>query len=138
MSLVIQNKKNDLSDAKNLKDNPKYSKQEKKHSYNEAPYTTGLAAASFTSTSLTPITSLERALYTDEEYMLIPKRIKTKGYARIQTNLGNINIELNTEWAPKAVYNFVMLAKRGYYKNVIFHRNIKNFMVIFLLICYLF
>ncbi|EMR09856.1 hypothetical protein PNEG_02037 [Pneumocystis murina B123] len=129
MNLVIQNKRNDLSDTKDLKDNPKYSKQKEKHSYNVAPYTTGLAAASFTSTSLTPITSLERALYTDEEYMLIPKRIKTKGYARIQTNLGNINIELNAEWAPKAVYNFIMLAKRGDYKNVIFHRNIKNFMI---------
>ncbi|CCJ29227.1 unnamed protein product [Pneumocystis jirovecii] len=105
-----------------------YSEQ-KKVLYNLAPYTTGLAAASFTSTSLTPVTSLERALYNDEDYMLIPKKIKTKGYARIQTNLGNINVELNAKWAPKAVYNFIMLAKRGDYKNVIFHKNIKNFMI---------
>ncbi|KAG5438103.1 hypothetical protein PCANB_002954 [Pneumocystis canis] len=113
----------------NNSDNQQNSKQEKTLPYNVAPYTTGLAASSFTSTSLTPVTSLERALYTDEDYMLIPKKIKTKGYARIQTNLGNINVELNAEWAPKAVYNFIMLAKRGDYKNVIFHRNIKNFMI---------
>lgn len=111
------------------KENLNNSKQEETYSYNIAPYTTGLAAASFTSTSLTPVTSLKRALYSDEEFMLVPRKIKAKGYARIQTNLGNINIELNTEWAPKAVYNFIMLAKRGDYKNVIFHRNIKNFMI---------
>ncbi|KAG4304730.1 hypothetical protein PORY_001783 [Pneumocystis oryctolagi] len=106
------------SNADESKDYLKHSKQEKILPCNAAPYTTGLAAASFTSTSFTPITSLERALYSDEDYMLVPKKIKTKGYARIQTSLGNINIELNTEWAPKAVYNFIMLSKQGYYKNI--------------------
>ncbi|KAL7267321.1 cyclophilin peptidyl-prolyl cis-trans isomerase Cyp8, partial [Rhizina undulata] len=97
--------------------------------YNAARGTTGKAAASLTSTSLTPHTGLERALLSDEEYMLKPKRIKIKGYARIATNLGNLNIELQTDYAPKAVYNFVKLAQQGYYKNVRFHRNIRNFMI---------
>ncbi|KAG5518597.1 hypothetical protein PMAC_002993 [Pneumocystis sp. 'macacae'] len=127
IDLISENEKICL-DTKESKNNLMYSEQ-KKILYNVAPYTTGLAAASFTSTSLTPVTSLERALYNDEDYMLIPKKIQTKGYARIQTNLGNINVELNAKWAPKAVYNFIMLAKRGDYKNVIFHRNIKNFMI---------
>ncbi|KAI0901861.1 hypothetical protein F4806DRAFT_16973 [Annulohypoxylon nitens] len=103
--------------------------QEKKRAYNAAAYTTGMAAASFTSTGLTPETSGERAVLTDEEYMLKPKRVKIKGYARIETNLGDLNIELQTEYAPKAVWNFTRLAQKGYYKGVSFHRNIKNFMI---------
>jgi peptidyl-prolyl cis-trans isomerase-like protein 2 len=103
--------------------------QEKKAAYNAAQYTTGKAAASFTSTGLTPETSGERALLTDEEYMLRPKRVKIKGYARIETNLGSLNIELQTETAPRAVWNFVQLAKKGYYNGVKFHRNIRNFMI---------
>lgn len=103
--------------------------QEKKLAYNAAQYTTGKAAASFTSTGLTPETSGERALLTDEEYMLKPKRVKIKGYARIETNLGALNIELQTETAPRAVWNFVQLAKKGYYNGIKFHRNIRNFMI---------
>ena len=97
--------------------------------YNAAQHTTGKAAASFTSTGLTPHTSGERALLTDEEYMLKPRRVKIKGYARIQTSLGDLNIELQTEYAPRAVWNFVQLSKKGYYKDVAFHRNIRNFML---------
>ena len=103
--------------------------QERKLAYNAAQYTTGRAAASFTSTGLTPETSGERALLSDEEYMLRPKRVKIKGYARIETSLGSLNIELQTETAPRAVWNFVQLAKKGYYNGVAFHRNIKNFMI---------
>ncbi|KXJ94420.1 peptidyl-prolyl cis-trans isomerase cyp8 [Microdochium bolleyi] len=103
--------------------------QDRKLAQNAAAYTTGRAAASFTSTGLTPETSGERALLSDEEYMLKPKRVKIKGYARIETNLGDLNIELQTEYAPRAVWNFTRLAQKGYYKGVAFHRNIKNFMI---------
>ncbi|KAJ9152194.1 Cyclophilin type peptidyl-prolyl cis-trans isomerase/CLD [Coniochaeta hoffmannii] len=103
--------------------------QEKKLDQKAAAYTTGRAAASFTSTGLTPETSGERAVLTDEEWMLKPKRVKIKGYARMETNLGDLTVELQTETAPKAVWNFVQLAKKGYYKGVAFHRNIKNFMI---------
>jgi len=103
--------------------------QEKKLAHNAAIYTTGRAAASFTSTGLTPTTSGERALLSDEEWMLKPKRVKIKGYARIETNLGDITLELLPEFAPKAVWNFTRLAQRGYYRSVAFHRSIKNFMI---------
>lgn len=97
--------------------------------YNAAKHTTGKAAASFTSTGMSVHTGAERALLTDEEYMLKPKMVKIKGYARISTNLGNLNVELHTDWAPKAVYNFIKLAEKGYYNGTVFHRNIRNFMV---------
>lgn len=103
--------------------------QDKKLAANSAAYTTGKTAASFTSTGLTPETSGERALLTDEEYMLKPKRVKAKGYARVETNHGDLTIELQTETAPRAVWNFIKLAQKGYYKGVAFHRNIANFMI---------
>ena len=61
--------------------------------------------------------------------MLQPKRVKQKGYARISTNHGDLNIELRPEFAPHAVWNFVQLAKKGYYNGLVFHRNIRNFMI---------
>ncbi|GJN69513.1 peptidyl-prolyl cis-trans isomerase cyp8 [Purpureocillium lilacinum] len=103
--------------------------QEKKLAANSAAYTTGRAAASFTSTGLTPETSGERALLTDEEFMLKPRRVKTKGYARMETSLGDLTIELQTETAPRAVWNFIRLAQKGYYRGVAFHRNIPGFMI---------
>lgn len=101
----------------------------KKPAYNAAVYTSGKAAASFTSTGVTPHTAAERALLSEEDYMLRPKRIKQKGYARISTSLGDLNIELLPEYAPRAVWNFVKLAQKGYYRKTIFHRNIKGFMI---------
>ena len=97
--------------------------------YNAALHTTGKAAASLTSTGLTPHTSADRATISDEDYMLKPRRVKQPGYARLQTSHGNLNIELHTAYAPRAVWNFVRLAQSGYYRGVQFHRNIRNFML---------
>lgn len=96
--------------------------------YNATRHTTGQAAASLTSTGLTPHTSASLALMSDEEYLLKPRRVKHKGYVRLTTTLGDITIELYPEHAPKAVWNFVRLAQKGYYSNILFHRNIRNFM----------
>lgn len=49
--------------------------------------------------------------------------------ATIQTNLGEMKMRFFPEAAPKAVENFKILASKGYYDNVIFHRVIKNFMI---------
>lgn len=56
-------------------------------------------------------------------------RLKSKAYATILTNFGGLNVELHGDRAPKTVYNFVQLAKQGYYDNVKFHRLIPGFMV---------
>lgn len=55
--------------------------------------------------------------------------MKQKGYARLSTSLGDLNVELLPEHAPRAVWNFVQLAKKGYYRDTLFHRNIRNFMI---------
>ena len=61
--------------------------------------------------------------------MLKRGRVKAKAYARIVTTAGHLNLELYPEHAPKAVWNFIQLAKKGYYTDVPFHRNIKGFMI---------
>lgn len=47
----------------------------------------------------------------------------------IETNKGNITVELDAEKAPKTVENFLSYVKDGFYKDTIFHRVIAGFMV---------
>lgn len=47
----------------------------------------------------------------------------------IQTNLGNIRVDLNEQAAPNTVENFLRYVDEGFYEGVIFHRVIKGFMV---------
>jgi cyclophilin family peptidyl-prolyl cis-trans isomerase len=49
--------------------------------------------------------------------------------AEIQTNKGTFKLELLEQDAPKATENFRLLAEKGYYDGVIFHRVIKDFMI---------
>jgi peptidyl-prolyl cis-trans isomerase B (cyclophilin B) len=49
--------------------------------------------------------------------------------AIIETDKGNIEIELYPQNAPKTVNNFVFLAREGFYDGVSFHRVISNFMI---------
>jgi len=55
---------------------------------------------------------------------------KNKTYiAILKTSEGNISIGLNAKETPITVNNFVVLAKRGFYNNTIFHRVVKGFMI---------
>ncbi len=47
----------------------------------------------------------------------------------IETNYGNITVELNTEKAPISVANFLTYADTLHYNDTIFHRVIKDFMI---------
>jgi peptidyl-prolyl cis-trans isomerase B (cyclophilin B) len=49
--------------------------------------------------------------------------------ALIETNKGDIEIELNERAAPTSVANFVNLSLRGFYDGLIFHRVESRFMV---------
>ena len=49
--------------------------------------------------------------------------------AIIKTKLGEIEIKLFPDKAPKHVENFLKLAKSGFYNGTIFHRVIPNFMI---------
>lgn len=47
----------------------------------------------------------------------------------IETNQGEIEVELMQNVAPKATQNFLEHAEKGYYNGTIFHRVIKDFMI---------
>jgi peptidyl-prolyl cis-trans isomerase B (cyclophilin B) len=49
--------------------------------------------------------------------------------AVIETSMGTIRAELYASDVPKTVNNFVELANSGFYRNMIFHRIIKGFVI---------
>lgn len=110
--------------------------------YNATNASTGMMAASFTSSGLTVQTKSERQLVNEDEYMFervaageglskskAVSKGKTKAFVRMETNFGPLNLELHVDKAPKTCYNFLELCKAGKYTDTIFHRNIKKFMI---------
>src|ERR671917_677381 len=57
------------------------------------------------------------------------RRIMANRIVRIETNMGTIRFELLEDEAPKTAENFRLLAEKGFYDGVIFHRVIKGFMI---------
>lgn len=47
----------------------------------------------------------------------------------LRTTLGNIKIQMQPDWAPNTVRNFLMLTQTGWYNGTIFHRIVKGFVV---------
>src|SRR6186713_1938964 len=48
---------------------------------------------------------------------------------KLQTNHGDITIELDAEKAPETVANVIQYVKDGHYNNTVFHRVIDGFMI---------
>ncbi|XP_072024376.1 RING-type E3 ubiquitin-protein ligase PPIL2-like [Amphiura filiformis] len=94
---------------------------------NAAHYSTGMVAAGFTSTAMTPETAHESAII--DEDIIRYERVKKKGYVRLVTNKGVLNVELHCDMVPTTCENFMKLCVNGYYKGTKFHRSIKNFMI---------
>ena len=49
--------------------------------------------------------------------------------AVFQTSMGDFEVKLATDYAPKTSENFIKLAKQGFYDGLTFHRVIDNFMI---------
>ncbi|XP_060843545.1 RING-type E3 ubiquitin-protein ligase PPIL2 [Rhopalosiphum padi] len=94
---------------------------------NTAHYSTGRVAASFTSTAMVPVLEHESAIIEENEIRF--ERIKKKGYVRLTTNYGPLNLELFCKEVPKTCENFIKLCQKDYYNGTKFHRSIRNFMV---------
>jgi len=58
-----------------------------------------------------------------------PMSTTTTPRVKLQTNHGDLLIELNAEKAPKTVESFLTYVNEGFYDGTIFHRIINNFMV---------
>uniref|UniRef100_H9G508 Peptidylprolyl isomerase like 2 n=1 Tax=Anolis carolinensis TaxID=28377 RepID=H9G508_ANOCA len=94
---------------------------------NAAHYSTGRVSASFTSTAMAPETMHEAAAIDDD--VVRYQYVKKKGYIRLHTNKGDLNLELHCDMTPKTCENFIKLCKKNYYDGTIFHRSIRNFVV---------
>ncbi|CAH2074542.1 unnamed protein product, partial [Iphiclides podalirius] len=105
----------------------KENKKEVADKFNAAHYSTGMVAASFTSTAMVPETVHEAAIICEDEVKY--ERVKKKGYVRLVTNLGPLNLELYCDLTPKAADNFIKHCYSGYYNGTKFHRSIRNFMI---------
>uniref|UniRef100_A0A1B6CWT2 RING-type E3 ubiquitin-protein ligase PPIL2 n=1 Tax=Clastoptera arizonana TaxID=38151 RepID=A0A1B6CWT2_9HEMI len=127
---TVSKEARDILDELNREYKPPEQKLEDKKiadKFNAAHYSTGAVAASFTSTAMVPETQHEAAII--EEDLVRYERIKKKGYVRLITNFGPLNVELFCDVVPKTSENFIKLADKGYYDNTIFHRSIRNFMI---------
>ncbi|MGB2762691.1 MAG: peptidylprolyl isomerase [Minisyncoccales bacterium] len=74
----------------------------------------------------TPDTGKEEAASDNDNIKTLPETNMT---ATMQTNFGEIKLELFSSDAPKTVENFVKLSKDGFYNGLKFHRVIKGFMI---------
>ena len=84
----------------------------------------GACAASFTSSAATLVTRNEAAAPAATEV-----RATRKAYVALHTSKGDLNLELHADLVPRACQNFLLLAARGYYNGVVFHRSIRSFML---------
>uniref|UniRef100_A0A8C2YG55 RING-type E3 ubiquitin-protein ligase PPIL2 n=1 Tax=Coturnix japonica TaxID=93934 RepID=A0A8C2YG55_COTJA len=94
---------------------------------NAAHYSTGAVSASFTSTAMVPETTHEAAAIEDD--VVRYQYVKKKGYVRLHTNKGDLNLELHCDMTPRTCENFIKLCKKNYYDGTIFHRSIRNFVI---------
>lgn len=100
---------------------------------------TGMTAASLTSSGLDIRTKTDREIISLEDTMYDEIRkgyrnkkgalVPHKGYVRLVTNFGPLNVELHCDRAPRTCYNFLTLCAKGKYTDTIFHRNIPGFMI---------
>ena len=68
---------------------------------------------------------LARPLFAADE----PQAAPAAPVVVLETSLGNIEVKLYPQIAPKASQNFSRLSTRGYYNGIIFHRVIRGFMI---------
>jgi len=70
-----------------------------------------------------------RTKNTVADYQRALARIGKSVRAVVTTTKGSFTIELLPEAAPLTVDNFVQLARRGYYRGIVFHRVVPNFVI---------
>ncbi|XP_011152553.1 peptidyl-prolyl cis-trans isomerase-like 2 [Harpegnathos saltator] len=101
--------------------------KQKADKFNAAHYSTGAVAAGFTSTVMPAETTHQAAIIAED--LVRYERVKKKGYVRLFTNFGALNLELFCDLVPKTCENFIKHCQNGYYNGTKFHRSIRNFMI---------
>lgn len=88
--------------------------------FNAAHYSTGEVAAGFTSTVM-PMEMTHKAAIIAEDLVRY-ERVKKKGYVKLVTNFGALNLELFCDVVTKTCENFMKHCQNGYYNGTKFHR----------------
>ena len=95
--------------------------------------TSGKASTSLTSTSVDVARTNDIREATAEEILesrfWTMRKLKKKGFVRLTTNLGIIDLEVHADIVPRTAANFLGLVEAGRYDGSIFHRSIRNFMI---------
>ncbi|KAL4147763.1 hypothetical protein PRNP1_011517 [Phytophthora ramorum] len=96
-------------------------------------FTAGDCSSSFTSSVRAPVTENAMALASERELLdrrwQAVRKLKKKGLVRLETTVGNINLEVDCDFVPQTADNFMSLCQAKYYDGVLFHRVIKGFMM---------
>jgi cyclophilin family peptidyl-prolyl cis-trans isomerase/HEAT repeat protein len=66
---------------------------------------------------------------TPSDYQRALTRVGKKVRAVVTTTRGSFTMELLPDEAPLTVDNFVQLSRRGYYRGIVFHRVVPNFVI---------
>ena len=107
--------------------------EEKNEEITHERYTTGMTAASFTSTSLTPKpNNTLRGLSEAEIRKMCYQEVQiagAEGQVTLNTTHGPLKFRLFCNLVQMTSENFLTLCEEGYYNNVPFHRNIPSFMI---------
>ena len=95
--------------------------------------TSGMTSGSLTSSSMNISNTSESREATQEEILeaqfAVMRKRKKKGFVTLQTNMGDIGLELHCDMAPRTCTNFLGLAEAGKYNGSKFHRLIPKFMI---------
>ncbi|GAX15966.1 peptidyl-prolyl cis-trans isomerase-like 2 [Fistulifera solaris] len=96
-------------------------------------FTTGRVSVSLTSSAsaiahdnVQRVATVEEVLQSQFQTM---RKLKKKGYVILETNMGNITLELHCDMAPRTCTNFLGLCHQHKYDDTTCHRLIKSFMV---------
>lgn len=127
MSIEIKETLQELEDTYKEKEAEAVVERKVPDKFNSAHYSTGKVSASFTSTAITPFGRTEHDIV--EEDLVRYERVKKKGYVRLNTNMGMLNLELFCDQVQKTCENFLKHCANGYYNGTKFHRSIRNFMI---------
>lgn len=96
-------------------------------------FTTGAVSRSFTSSAMAPVTEHGAMAATEaevlEERWRVVRKMKKKGHVRLETNHGDIQLEIDCDFVPQTADNFMSLCQAKYYDGVLFHRVINGFMM---------
>lgn len=86
------------------------------------------SAASITNQNIQREATREEILQSQFQTM---RKLKKKGYVALETNMGNITLELHCDIVPRTCTNFLGLCQQHKYDDTKSHRLIKSFMVQF-------